>query len=136
MIAGSNPNVDVNLTTAFPTTYKVEYFYPPYYSANRPVPTGIPQTLTYGGKYFDITVPSSSYSGSANTAADKTKIMVIRPGWTTHAMSMGQRALQLNNTYHCQQRRFDRVPRFPDASQRQHLPTWTRVRLRDHQRHS
>ena len=99
MIAGSNPNVDVNLTTAFPTTYKVEYFYPSYYSANRPVPTGIPQTLTYGGKYFDITISPSSYSGSANTAADNTKIMVIRPGWTTHAMSMGQRALQLNSTY-------------------------------------
>jgi len=99
MIAGSNPNVDVNTTTAFPTTYKVEYFYPPYYQSNRPVPTGIPKTLTYGGKYFDITVPPSSYSGSANTAADKTKIMVIRPGWTTHAMSMGQRTLQLNHTY-------------------------------------
>jgi hypothetical protein len=99
MIAGSNPNVDVNLTTAFPTTYKVEYFYPPYYQANRPVPTGIPNTLTYGGKSFDITVPGSSYSGSSNTAADNTMIMVIRPGWTTHAMSMGQRALQLNHTY-------------------------------------
>ena len=99
MIAGSNPNVDVNLTTAFPTTYKVEYFYPSYYNKNRPVPTGIPSNLSYGGNYFDITVPSSSYSGSANTAADSTKIMVIRPGWTTHAMSMGQRALQLNNTY-------------------------------------
>jgi len=99
MIAGSNPNVDVNVTTAFPTTYKVEYFYPPYYQASRPVPTGIPKTLSYGGKYFDITVPPSSYSGSANDAAEKTKIMVIRPGWTTHAMSMGQRALQLNHTY-------------------------------------
>jgi hypothetical protein len=99
MIAGSNPNVDVNLTTVFPTTYKVEYFYPPYYQANRPVPTGIPQTLAYGGKYFDITVPGSSYTGSANNAADGTKIMVIRPGWTTHAMNMGQRALQLNHTY-------------------------------------
>jgi uncharacterized membrane protein len=26
-------------------------------------------------------------------------IMVIRPGFTTHAMNMGQRSLQLNNTY-------------------------------------
>lgn len=25
--------------------------------------------------------------------------MVIRPGWTTHGMNMGQRSLQLNNTY-------------------------------------
>jgi hypothetical protein len=99
MIAGSNPNVDVNLTTVFPTTYTVEYFYPLYYQSNRPVPTGIPETLTYGGTYFDITIPASSYSGLANAAADKTKIMVIRPGWTTHAMNMGQRALQLNHTY-------------------------------------
>ena len=48
MIAGSNPNVDVDLTTAFPTTCRVEYFYPPYYQATRPVPTSIPNTLTYG----------------------------------------------------------------------------------------
>ena len=99
MIAGSNPNVDVNLTTIYPTTYAVEILYPNYFLSSRPVPTGIPQTLTYGGKYFDVTVPSSSYSGSANNAAANTKIMVIRPGWTTHGMSMGQRALQLNNTY-------------------------------------
>ena len=99
MIAGSNPNVDVNLTTIYPTTYAVEILYPTYYTSSRPVPTGIPQTLTYGGKYFDVTVPASSYSGSANNAAANTKIMVIRPGWTTHAMSMGQRSLQLNNTY-------------------------------------
>jgi hypothetical protein len=100
MIAGSNPNVDYNISTIFPTTYKAEIFYPPYFSAaTRPVPTGVPSKLTYGGNYFDITVPPSSYSGSANAAADGTKIMVIRPGWTTHGMNMGQRSLQLNNTY-------------------------------------
>jgi len=99
MIAGSNPNVDVNLTTTFPTTYKVEIFYPSYFSSTRPVPTGIPQTLSYGGNPFDITISASSYSGSSNTAAENTKIMVMRPGWTTHAMNMGQRSLQLNNTY-------------------------------------
>jgi hypothetical protein len=99
MIAGSNPNVDVNLTTVFPTTYKVEIFYPSYFSSTRPVPTGIPQTLSYGGNSFNITISASSYSGSSNTAAENTKIMVMRPGWTTHAMNMGQRSLQLNNTY-------------------------------------
>jgi hypothetical protein len=40
-----------------------------------------------------------SYSGSSNTAAQNTMTMVIRPGWTTHTMNMGQRSLQLNNTY-------------------------------------
>jgi len=100
LIAGSNPNVDVNLTTFFPTTYQAEIFYPPYFSAStRPVPSGIPSTLSYGGPSFDINVTASSYSGSGNDAADNTTVVVVRPGWTTHGMNMGQRYLQLNNTY-------------------------------------
>ena len=99
MVAGSNPNIDVNLTTIYPTTYTAEYYYPPYYSATRPVPQNIPKTLSYGGEYFDITIPSTSYSGAANDAADNTTIWLIRPGFTTHAMNMGQRILQLNHTY-------------------------------------
>ncbi|KAF5391110.1 hypothetical protein D9757_003069 [Collybiopsis confluens] len=75
---------------------------PPYFSQmhlTRPIPSGIPSTLTYGGSPFDIAVPASSYSGSGNDAADNTTIVVLRPGWTTHGMNMGQRYLQLNNTY-------------------------------------
>ncbi|KAF4610267.1 hypothetical protein D9613_010531 [Agrocybe pediades] len=100
LIAGSNPNVDVNLTTVFPTTYKAEIFYPPYFNAKtRPAPTGIPKTLSYGGDPFDITIPATSYSGSANDAADSITVVIHRGGFTTHAMNMGQRLLQLNNTY-------------------------------------
>ncbi|KAI0264203.1 glyoxal oxidase [Gloeopeniophorella convolvens] len=100
MVAGSNPNFDVNLTTVFPTTYTAEYFYPPYFSATtRPAPQGIPKTLSYGGNPFDITVPSSSYTGNANDAAANTTVWLIRQGFTTHAMNLGQRSLQLNNTY-------------------------------------
>ena len=100
MIAGSNPNVDVNTSTVFPTTYKAEIFYPSYFSAsNRPTFTGAPDTLSYGGDAFDLTVPASSYSGSANDAAANTSVVLIRGGWTTHAMNMGQRVMQLNNTY-------------------------------------
>jgi len=99
-VAGSNPNVDVNLTAPFPTTYKAEIFYPPYFSAStRPAPTGIPKTISYGGPPFDITIPASSYSGSTNDAADKTKVSLVRSGFTTHAMNMGQRYMQLNSTY-------------------------------------
>lgn len=102
-IAGSNPNVDVNLTTYFPTTYEAEIFYPPYFAATtRPSPQNIPSKLTYGGSYFDILVPASSYSGTANDAASNTSIWLMRGGFTTHAMNMGQRALQLNNTYSVQ----------------------------------
>jgi hypothetical protein len=100
LIAGSNPNVDVNLTTVYTTTYKAEIFYPPYFSASqRPAPSGVPDTLSYGGKSFDITIPASSYSGAANDAASNAVVSIIRPGFTTHAMNMGQRYLQLNNTY-------------------------------------
>jgi hypothetical protein len=100
LIAGSNPNIDVNLTTIFPTTYQAEIFYPSYFSAStRPQPTGMPSTISYGGDPFDLTVPPSSYSGSSNDAANNTKVVLLRGGFTTHAMNMGQRYLQLNNTY-------------------------------------
>ncbi|RDB29806.1 Aldehyde oxidase GLOX [Hypsizygus marmoreus] len=99
-IAGSNPNVDVNFTTIFPTEYRAEIFYPPYFAATtRPAPSGIPKTLSYGGDSFDITLPASSYSGSANAAAGNTTVSIVRSGFTTHALNMGQRYLQLNNTF-------------------------------------
>lgn len=101
LVAGSNPNVDVNTTTVFPTQYKAERFYPPYWAniTSRPVPSGLPTTLTYGGDSFDIKLGPESYAGDANAAAKATKVVLIRPGFTTHAMNMGQRYLQLNNTY-------------------------------------
>ncbi|KAJ7276322.1 glyoxal oxidase N-terminus-domain-containing protein [Mycena haematopus] len=102
LIAGGNPNLDVNVSDSvpYPTEYTAEKFYPPYFSATtRPVLTGVPSTLTYGGNPFDITIPSSSYSGSSNDAANKTIVSVVRGGWTTHAMNMGQRYMQLRNSY-------------------------------------
>ncbi|KAJ6464055.1 glyoxal oxidase N-terminus-domain-containing protein [Mycena sanguinolenta] len=102
LIAGSNPNLDVNTssTVPYPTEYRAEKFYPPYFSATtRPVLSGVPSKLTYGGDPFDITIPASSYSGSSNDAANKTIISVVRGGWTTHGMNFGQRYMQLRNTY-------------------------------------
>ncbi|KAG2008467.1 copper radical oxidase [Coprinopsis cinerea AmutBmut pab1-1] len=100
LVAGSNPNVDVNLTTIYPTEYRAEVFYPPYFKARvRPTPKGVPSSLSYGGKPFDITIPPSSYSGDANDAAENTIVAVVRSGFTTHAINMGQRFLQLEHTY-------------------------------------
>lgn len=100
LVAGSNPNVDVNLTTTYPTEYRAEIFYPSYFNATvRPAPAGIPKTISYGGSPFDITIPPSSYSGSANDAAGNSTVVLVRGGFTTHAMNMGQRFMQLNNTY-------------------------------------
>jgi len=60
----------------------------------------VPSTLSYGGSYFDLTVSSTSYKGtSANGVVANTTVVLSRGGFTTHAMNMGQRHLQLNNTY-------------------------------------
>ncbi|KAF8055354.1 putative copper radical oxidase [Lyophyllum atratum] len=100
LVAGSNPNVDMNTSTIFPTEYRAEIFYPPYFGATtRPTPSGVPAHISYGGNAFDITLPGSSYSGSANAAAGNTTVVLLRGGFTTHAMNMGQRYLQLNNTF-------------------------------------
>lgn len=99
-VAGSNPNADVNLSVIFPTQYKADIFYPPYFSATvRPAPVNMPQTLSYGGSSFDVLIPASSYTGDGNSAADATTVSLVRSGFTTHAMNMGQRFMQLNNTY-------------------------------------
>ncbi|KIM38769.1 copper radical oxidase [Hebeloma cylindrosporum] len=100
LLAGSNPHPDVNLTALYPTTYDADIFYPPYFSASvRPAPTGMPTTLSYGGDPFNITIPKSSYTGLANDAAGNATVVIQRGGFTTHAMNMGQRLMQLKNTY-------------------------------------
>ncbi|PPR04163.1 hypothetical protein CVT24_010760 [Panaeolus cyanescens] len=100
LIAGSNPNPDVNLNTYFPTEYRAEVYFPYYFSAPvRPSPQNVPKTLSYGGDYFNITIPGSSYTGAANDAADSATVVLVRGGFSTHGMQMGQRYLQLNNTY-------------------------------------
>jgi len=103
-VAGSNPNGDVNASVTYnlpyPAEYRAEVWYPPYWGKPKPVPTGIPTTsLTYGGDYFNLTLANGSYTGAPNVAASKTKVVLLRSGFNTHAMSMGQRLLQLNNTY-------------------------------------
>ena len=101
LIAGLNPNIDVELTAPFPTTYTAEIFYPPYFSSSiRPQVMVVPPPLSYGGPYFNLSVSSTSYTGtSGNVAAANTTVVLSRGGFSTHAMNMGQRHVQLNNTY-------------------------------------
>ena len=78
MIACSNPNINVNLTMAFPTTYAAEYFYPPYCLRRRDLCRKISQRHCHTvGITFDVIIPPTSYSGAANEAADNTTIWLI-----------------------------------------------------------
>ncbi|KAH7104250.1 DUF1929-domain-containing protein [Auriculariales sp. MPI-PUGE-AT-0066] len=103
MIAGSNPGADVTQQSdkiPYATSYDAEIFYPPYFGKQRPVPSGIPTTpLTYGGPYFNMTIAADSLSGNPNELAAKTKVALVRTGFSTHGMQMGQRYVQLQSTY-------------------------------------
>lgn len=99
--SGSNPNADyVSPGTPgykYPTEYRVERFYPDYYLLPRSNPTGIPKSLSYGGAYFDVSLSASDVGSVSNL--DNTKVVLVRPGFSTHAIQMGQRYLQLSSTF-------------------------------------
>lgn len=86
-MSGSNPNPDytVGPDVDFPTEYRTEIFYPPYFNEPRPQPSGIPLQLSYGGPSFDITLSGSDFSNDLSNV-NKTKVVIIRPGFSTHAM--------------------------------------------------
>ncbi|KAK0505103.1 copper radical oxidase [Armillaria luteobubalina] len=99
-VAGSNPNSDYNVGAGitYPTEYRVEKFYPSYYNARRPEPHGILKQLSYGGPYFDITLDSQDLSGNVQNV-QSAKVIVIRTGFSTHSMNMGQRYVELQTSY-------------------------------------
>ncbi|KAF8334887.1 glyoxal oxidase N-terminus-domain-containing protein [Cantharellus anzutake] len=98
-IAGSNPNNDVQ-TRLYPTEYRTEKFFPWYYNLVRPEPIGtIPGQLSYGGNYFTIQLNGSSLQGlTPSVAATSSRVIIIRTGFSTHGLNMGQRYLELNST--------------------------------------
>ncbi|KAI5120664.1 hypothetical protein M0805_008001 [Coniferiporia weirii] len=100
LVSGSNPNADYNVGpgVTYPTEYRVERFYPSYFNERRPQPQGLPSTISYGGPYVNVTLSSDDLFGDVNNVKNATAVL-IRTGFSTHALSMGQRFVQLNNTY-------------------------------------
>ena len=83
------------VTDPWKTEYRTEIFYPSYFDSARPVPAGIPTTITYGGAAFNLTLPASSLNG---TDLRSVTVALIRTGFSTHGMNMGMRYIQLVNT--------------------------------------
>lgn len=98
-IAGSNPHPDYVVETTYPTEYRTERFYPWYYSMRRPEPNGLLSQLGYGGSYFNVTLSKDDMNGDPNTNAPLTKAIILRTGFSTHAINMGQRYLELQTSY-------------------------------------
>ncbi|KAH9892649.1 DUF1929-domain-containing protein [Cubamyces lactineus] len=99
IVSGSNPHADYTVQgVKFPTEYRVEYFYPSYYNERRPEPQGLLKQLSYGGPYFNVSLTHDDLAGDVNNIKN-TEVVLLRTGFSTHTMNMGQRFLQLNSTY-------------------------------------
>ncbi|GAA6042383.1 hypothetical protein JCM8097_004487 [Rhodosporidiobolus ruineniae] len=99
LVAGSSPSADViteqnNASYPFKTEYRAERFYPPYFDEPRPVPSGIPSSVSYGGDSFDLTLPAGNVSNP-----DSVRVSLMRTGFSTHAYNAGMRQVILNHTY-------------------------------------
>ncbi len=90
-MSGSNPNADVNNNVKWKTEYRVERWYPEFYDAPRPSNAGLPRRFTYGGNGFSLNF------GSADQAA-QAKVVLVRTGFSTHGMNMGQRMIELKSS--------------------------------------
>jgi hypothetical protein len=76
---GAPPNV------AFPPFTAHERFFPGYFDRLRPVITGAPATINYGGN-FTINTP---------TPFDVSEVVLLRAGAVTHGFNMSQRGIEL-----------------------------------------
>lgn len=56
---------------------------PDYYDALRPAPTGLPRSISYGGPYFNLTLPREKL---VHTTFDHVKVVLIPTGFSTHAI--------------------------------------------------
>ena len=101
-VSGSNPNPDYVAAgpgVTYPTEYRVERFYPWYYEKRRPEPTNLPTTLAYGGNYWQTSLTTQDLNNDPATYIQKTKAVVIRTGFSTHAINMSQRLVELGLSY-------------------------------------
>jgi hypothetical protein len=97
-VAGSNPNSDVNTTAPYPTEYRIERFYPSYYNQRRPEPQGLPNQLSYGGSYFNVSLTLADLFGNVDSI-QTAKVIIMRTGFSTHTMVCPTQLLKYINDY-------------------------------------
>ena len=93
LIAGSNPNADFT-NDQWRSRTDIERFYPSYYDSPRPGYQGAPDSISYGGNYFNLTL-----NATAEADVNATKVVLIRAGFNTHALGFGQRMIELESSY-------------------------------------
>ncbi|CED84971.1 Immunoglobulin-like fold [Phaffia rhodozyma] len=102
LVSGSNPNPDyvdksIDPSITYVTEYQVEIFYPDYWDKPKPVPVGMPKNISYGGDYFNVSLPSDAFTSHSDINA--TKFVIERTGFSTHAFNMGMRHVELDSSF-------------------------------------
>ncbi|KAG9074290.1 hypothetical protein FRC06_010794, partial [Ceratobasidium sp. 370] len=91
MIAGSNPNLDVE-TRKYPTEFRVEMLFPNYMSKPRPSILSHDKVLRYArGASATISVPLGRHKRGIN----KVEVVLMDLGFSTHGVHMDQRMVTL-----------------------------------------
>ncbi|KAF7324437.1 Copper radical oxidase [Mycena venus] len=90
LLAGSNPNVNVNETVKFPTEFRVQYLNPPWMSLPRPTLSGVPAKIAFNSKFtVRVTIP-------AHVAAfPVVKVALMDLGYSSHAFHSSSRLVWL-----------------------------------------
>lgn len=104
LLAGSSPHQDVSDLQPFPTEYRLEVVYPSYYDQPRPNNAHLPRQYLYGGAPFTIKFDTEDDAQNAF-------VRIIRTGWSTHGVQMGQRSLELARKVKGKRVTFEGMPR-------------------------
>ncbi|KAJ7902655.1 glyoxal oxidase precursor [Mycena olivaceomarginata] len=90
LIAGSNPNANVNETVKFPTEFRVQYLNPPYFSLPRPTLSGVPAKIVFNSKFtVRVTFPAHVAAFSV------VKVALMDLGYSSHAFHSSSRLVWL-----------------------------------------
>ncbi|KAJ7683556.1 glyoxal oxidase precursor [Mycena rosella] len=107
LLAGSNPNPNVNMTVKFSTfgahttlcrEYRVQYLNPPYMSLARPTLAGAPSKIAFSSKFTArVTIPASAGNSSVVKGALLT-VALMDLGFSSHAFHSSSRLVWLEAT--------------------------------------
>ncbi|KAF7310082.1 hypothetical protein MIND_00381500 [Mycena indigotica] len=93
LIAGSNPQVEVNTTVPYPTEFRVEYLNPPYMYLERPVLSRVPAKVAFDA-HFTLQVTLPKKAGIFPTI----KVALMDLGFSSHAFHSSNRLVYLEAT--------------------------------------
>ncbi|KAJ7039413.1 glyoxal oxidase precursor [Mycena alexandri] len=93
LLAGSNPNGDVNLTVKYFTEFRVQNLNPPYMSLPRPILSSLPAKIAFNSKFTaHVTIPPNLGASPA------IQVALMDLGFSSHGFHSSSRLVWLEAT--------------------------------------